>query len=455
MSKFNIKGRCRIELTDIKTGKKEIEEHDNMLTKALYYFYDQGGITNPSAFLASAIRTDALNQLLGGVMCLDTALTESDEIVRVPAGVGMTANGARNILNSGNPSELGSYNENESGWQQDGSFKMVWDWTQSQGNGDIKCVCLSSLYGGMKGIGNKSLTNKANSYNINNYNSLIGGFSGLSGVAFGYKDNVIYAIQSFTGQAKWTVKKYDAQYTTIDVRDSMTAREIDEIEISIPSAIQNLPASNGGSGEQAIYGNMQTFFQKGDHLYILLLCSEGSYVASYWKEYFSDSNPWYAIDYNLATGSVSAISLNPTNTGISALPGESGANYIAGITDKWAVIGNTAVEMTNLANSIDIANASAGTSDYNNRLLTGIDTDILDWSSSNGWRYDLVAEKALPTNGVGIGGMANMPSNPLLRRSGASIYRDSNYIATIFNLSSPVTKTADKTMKVTYILRFS
>ena len=170
---MNIKGKTIIELSDAKTGKLvQKTEDNNMLTNALTYFYKQGGMTNPTAFNADALRSDALHYLLGGILCLDTALSEDATIVRVPAGVGMTANGAYNVLNTGNPPELGSWNENESGWQQDRSYKMVWDFTTSQGNGTVACVCLSSWFAGMQGIGNKSLTNKANPVSSGAYNSV-------------------------------------------------------------------------------------------------------------------------------------------------------------------------------------------------------------------------------------------------------------------------------------------
>lgn len=450
-----IKGHCKVELKDVNTGRVEAQEHDNMVTKALEYFYKKGGITNRSAFNASFINSNALYYLLGGVMCLDTALEESNEIVRVPAGVGMTANGARDVLNSGAPIELGSYNDTESGWQQDGSLKMVWDWTTSQGNGTIASVGLSSIYGGMRGIGNKSVTNKANSYSTGNYNSVTG-LSGISGIPLGYKDNKVYSLQSLTNVEKWTIKVYDFPYSQIDIRDNMTAREIDEIEVSIPSAIQNLRASDGGADTQAVYGSMYQRFQKGDHVYVLLLCSEGSYVGAYWREYFSDDNPWYAIDYDMANGTVSAIALTPTNTGIPALSNAQGANYLAGISDKWVLIGNTAVEKANLANAIEFEDASVDTSDYSNRYISAIDTDLFTWSGGYGVQYDCVSGKAYPTNGVhGAVGQGIMPDNPLMRFAGTALYRDYNFLATIFNLESPVTKTADKTMKVTYVLRFS
>lgn len=450
---MNIKGHVKVELMDPATGKilKKSENH-NLVTNALNYFFKQGGITNPSAFYAQAIRTDALNQLFGGMMCFDAAISENAETVQVPAGVGMTANGARGILNSGAPIELGSYNETESGLQQDGSLKMVWDFSTSQGNGVVASVGLTSLYAGMKGIGNKSKTSKANSYDPGNYNSLIGSLSGISGTPVGLYNNRIYSVQAVTGVDRWTVKIYDAIYKRTDIRNTMTAREVDEIEVSIPSAIQNLRAADGGSDTQPVYGAMRQIYQKGSHAYILLICSEGSYVAAYWREYFSDANPWYAIDYDMATGAVSVVTLNPSTTGVPALTTASGQNYLAGITDKWAIIGATAINKANLAEAVTIENAPEGTSDYTQRTLTAYGTDILE---GGGLRYDIAAERALPVNGGHIGGIGSLQDNPLFRFTGSSILRDYTYLATIYNLEEPVTKTADKTMKVTYILSFT
>lgn len=447
------KGHCKIELTDVNTGKVEVVEHDNMVTKALEYFFRKGGITNRSAFNASYINSDMLKYLLGGMMCLDTALTEDAEIVRVPSGIGMTANGARDVSNNTNPTELGTYNDVESGWQNDGSLKMVWDFSTSQGNGTIGSVCLTSIYAGMAGIGNKSLTSKGNAFSAGNYNSATA-LSGYSGIPLGYHDNKLYCLQAVAGVEKWTIKRYDFPYTQVDVRDTMTARLIDEIEVSIPSTIQNLRAGDGSTSIFGRYDAMRIISQKGTHTYMLIMASENSYVGAYWREYFDDSNPWYAVDYDMSSGTVTAIALTPTNTGIPAL-GSDGANYLAGISDKWVVIGNTAVEKANLANAVEMSDAPTGTTDYNNRYIYMQDTDIFTWHSGNGWRYDVVAEKACPTNGVYLGTQGYLADNPLMRFAGNALYRDFGYIATIFNLDSPKVKDASKMMKVTYLLRFS
>jgi hypothetical protein len=46
-------------------------------------------------------------------------------------------------------------------------------------------------------------------------------------------------------------------------------------------------------------------------------------------------------------------------------------------------------------------------------------------------------------------------ANGLLRVFPNYVMRDPRYIATINNLEEPVTKDASKTMKVTYVIRFS
>ena len=214
-----IKGHTLIDLKNIHTGEVEHWEDDNMVTNALTYFMAQGGMTNPTA-LNNYIRGDIIKYLLGGVMLLDTALTEQATNVRVPVGVGMTANGAMEILNSEAPTELGSWNASESGWQQDGSFKMVWDWTTSQGNGTINCVSLTNRYQGMRGIGNKSGGSKTNSVSRNDYNTTVG-YTVDGKEVFGYNSNKLYAIQSMNNVTEFAVDVIPFPVTSQDVRDTI------------------------------------------------------------------------------------------------------------------------------------------------------------------------------------------------------------------------------------------
>lgn len=456
---MNIKGKTIIELHDAKTGRLvKRTEDNNMLTKALYYFYDQGGMTNPTAFGNNNIKNNALQYLLGGILCLDTELDEDNEIVRVPAGVGMTANGAYNVVNTGNPPELGSWNENESGWQQDGSYKMVWDYTTSQGNGTIACVCLSSWFGAYKGIGNKSNTMKVNNVaTIGGYNSI--NSKGVEGGAIvGYKDNVVYMLNSdFKNKTTISLKKYKFPFAGIDLRNVMTAELIEEKTLNLPSNLQGLTSGSGSANV-----SLDEVYIKGNKAYCLIN-----------RHFYYDNR--VTGDIHIAEFDVTTEQI--TNSWVVDVSSETPQVNMTGISDKYVVAGLVWVEYRNQANSGDITDE---TGIYNNAssaehiYLETIDTDLFEVvgrynAGSAGYVYaqgsiDITTGLLLPGNGQGeimprTGGF--MGNNNLLKvcsdtsAGTAYIARDPRYIASINNLEEPVTKTGDKTMKVTYVIRFS
>lgn len=433
---MKIKGHTTIELFDAKTGKLvQRTDDDNMITKALYYFYDEGGWTNPSALNADALRSDALHYMLGGLMCLDTALTESDEIVRVPAGVGMTANGAYNVLNGGNPPELGSWSELESGWQPDDSYKMVWNYNTAQGNGTVACVCLSSLYGGMQGIGNKSVTNKANAVNPNVYNSIIEKSIGQNEYVIGTYNNYIFTvannINDWKGLTKKDVKVYKFPLNQLDIRCVSSAELVETVEAGLPAAMQNL---TGG------LITATALFQEGVNTYILIM-----------ELYNTDNTSWKPLGrvliWNNQTRTFSAAyEVNPAG-----LPENIN---ICGITPARAVLGKYSIDFTNLADVEELSDAAQIEETIYHPSARHIFTATQDATlySDTGYYADLTAKTILPVNGAYT--LGSFVKNKLMGLSGAGIYRDPRYIATINNLDAPITKDASKTMKVTYVLRF-
>lgn len=443
---MKIKGKTIIELNDAKTGKLvQRTEDNNMLTNALTKFYKQGGITNPSAFNVGAIRSDALHYLLGGVLLLDTALDEDADIIRVPTGVGMTGNGVYNVLNSGNPTELGSWNETESGWQQDGSYKMVWDYTTSQGNGTIACVCLTSLYGGYRGAGNKSGTYKTNSYNMSTYNS----FNNPSGTPdhtiLGLYNNMRMALRKsqntpFCGMSEWTIDKIALPLTEVDVRDNLNNRIVDTVTVQIPSEIQNL-------GQGYAYGSY-TIKQIGSSAYIMMMPAEtrGSYYTRYF--HFSDSYPIYIVKYDMSNDTVTLVAtLTPSTTGLAGFD-LGGDEYPSNaVTNEYAVFAKYVFDLSNLANVVELVDFP-----MSGQNMYAIDGEICE---SNAYRVDMAEGVYAPVNPSSDEGYALQSCNGLLGFDGTKVWRDPRYIATINNLEAPVTKTADKTMKVTYVIRFS
>lgn len=444
---MKFEGKTIIELYDAKSGRLVKKTEDkNMLTNALAYFYKQGGLTNPSAFNNSNVRDNPLLYMLGGVLCLDSELDEDATLVRVPSGVQMTANGARGILNTGNPVELGSWNENESGWQNDGSYKMVYDWTTSQGNGTIACVCLSSYYGAYKGIGNKSLTNKQIAPQMNHYNGIteydFANIDTYENSGIGLYNNVLTHINRANGSVyrddKWNISKYYFSKTETNVRyGRMVADNILETkDVSYPF---NLSAYNNGTLK---------FYQDGKYAYCMFAraWTSGSYYTRHFT--FGDDYPVKIFKYDLETDTiVQQWNLSPSTTGVEAFTLGDNVYPTMCCDGKYAVYSKYIFDLSNLTNVHEIENWSG-----EDTGLAPLGNDIAESESR---RVDLENAIYLPTNYAGGGTYAGIHYDNLLGYYGKGIFRDPRYIATINNLEEPVTKDASKTMKVTYVIRFS
>lgn len=145
-----MKGHTKIELKDVNTGEVKVVEEDNMVTSALKrLLFVNPLLANPVANNNSTI----IGNLIGGILLFEDSIDEKINTCCVPAGNKMTARGVYGLSYSGVVTECGSFNVNESGFQEDGSVRLVYDFNSSQGNGQISCVSLTSKSGGKMGIG--------------------------------------------------------------------------------------------------------------------------------------------------------------------------------------------------------------------------------------------------------------------------------------------------------------
>jgi len=159
-----LKGKTKIELTDIHTGATETVEDENMFTNGLKYvvnalnqFYD------PLRTVQSSDRYSLfpiVENLLGGVMLFSSPLQEdADNIYPPTKGNKMT--GCANMSMNDIPelTERGSFNSNESGRNADGSYTFVWDFNTTQANGTISSLSLVPDCAGINGINLKNINN--------------------------------------------------------------------------------------------------------------------------------------------------------------------------------------------------------------------------------------------------------------------------------------------------------
>lgn len=163
-----IKGHAVIELKDVETGAVQRVEHDNMVTNGLKYCltpwmgkfsYATGGST-PQKMLDETTETrksgnrSMMNHLLGGIFLFQNNLEEDVDNTAFPLDNPLTGKASWDAYN-GIDTYRGSYNEKESGLQDDGSYKHVWDFSTSQANGQISALALTTYKGGICGNGFK------------------------------------------------------------------------------------------------------------------------------------------------------------------------------------------------------------------------------------------------------------------------------------------------------------
>lgn len=162
-----LKGHAVIELKDEVTGRVQRIEHDNMITNGLKYcmtpwlgkFSYASISTSTMQYLTDenienrkSSNKSMLNHLMGGIFLFQNQLEENVDNVSFPNDNPLTGKASWDAY-FGMDTFRGSYNDAESGLQDDGSYKHVWDFSTSQANGQISALALTSYIGGICGNG--------------------------------------------------------------------------------------------------------------------------------------------------------------------------------------------------------------------------------------------------------------------------------------------------------------
>lgn len=142
--KLPIEGRTKIILTDVETGEQEIVEKKNMVTNAVADIFAKNvlGITQ----FTEANGMLPMWKLFGGVMCFENTLMadayniwpENETENPMVANAGQTPT-AQTTGTRGNP-QTPEVDENK--------IKLIWNWPTTSGNGTISAVALTSARGG-------------------------------------------------------------------------------------------------------------------------------------------------------------------------------------------------------------------------------------------------------------------------------------------------------------------
>ena len=416
-----LKGTMKIELTDVKTGQTETVLEHNMVTNALAnIFKPLGLVKDPSRMYESF--APYYQKLLGGLLLFDTNIEENADMLYPPAEAQLVGSAVYGQQNNTTGKVRGSFNQTESELNlTDHPLAVTVD------NGYLQYV----------------YTSYTNANTGDKYNGFTTGVTELL-FAIDLDTDAAYYLR-FDSGTKLTITKRRAYLKTVSVLENprntkplMEEWTLDEgFNISGRNCYNFDPATNalyvcGASNYQTKvnetftvlkidFGTWKISTYTITNTSDVMLNTDGmryAYVHDGFIYVKSYNSPYHVYKFEL-TNSANVVKLK--ETGMSGIPG----------LPEFAINGRIYYD----DNGSDLYIADSATNEFlkpeSNRL----------YSSNRHYCY------------------APVLGNPMLYFISCGNYTTigfamiSNYLATINNLSEPVTKTADKTMKVTYIIQ--
>ena len=473
---MKIKGEYKIELRDAKTGEITDERvgHNFVTDFWQEQWRNYGGRQPQSSY--------SLDGFFGGIMCFDAAIDENtdmsgnhDHPIFAPATKNMTANGCVSYsVSSGSVTELGAYNSAESIANTGRSRRYVYDWDTNEGNGTIGCVCLTSNQGGWKGVGNRTSGNSI----IANNNDV-----GYQYTDFTYRGGTLNLNLPYNGEYTLPQVCYikGNKVGVLYQRSDVAATSIKVREYDLPQTTRN-PFNGNGS--------YYTYARYTEKTYTLGSC--GYFDGNSYAGCGCNNGYWYVL--RRRHGNLAPIDIDIIND-----DGTQEDYHVSIPSDQDPRTGN-GIEMTGLIKKNGYIffntgyNYQTGSSiilwQYN--IATGVFTQIWSGSAGNYGHYHrqyLIELEDVIYNDFYVIKFAN-GAPVVYPRNKSTFWNDithqmgkclkdingdaydiwsfscedtSNYhfyatglpdiwLSTIANLQTPVQKTSDKTMKITYTL---
>lgn len=488
-----IKGKTKIILTDVNTGKEEIYEDENTFqSDVISKVFETYGAFGADWTRYSPVNSRPLFQhLIGGLLIFDEEQDVGDAFMK--SGTKMIGKASYGVTNSGNPTELGSFNESESSYTDD-TIGLVYDFTTSQANGAIKSVCLTSNIGGLIGYGNTSYNgnNLGNTYypdstyitgsretlaqylrvydeNGDYYqgtimNNICGRVVGTNYTAaqFGMQnDGTFWTLwQTSTPNGTLTFRKINFNLKSADLVARSTVFE-DFEEVTLDYSAKNFTNTDAWGN----YYRITRFVVDGTKFIFIANATNADYV--------SPSGQFEVLIFNLANETVTK-KVVTNNTGYNIYIGTSytpndGYTRKMFMTDSNTVVvcnenGIYTIDIdTSVATRVNNTPVVYENDDTNTWWICSKISDGVYWLSSKfgeykSYVYDSTNHTIYPTNAQGMFEFdKDMIYYMYCFGSGTDVTNISFahnplYLATINNLGSTINKSSTQTMKVVYTL---
>ena len=428
-----LKGHAKIELKNEKTGKLDVIEHDNMITNALSS--QLKALATSYGF--SGINTEYLplnNKGMGGIVLFQNMLDENVDNVGIPdEAVNPIIGYASNAISSGTDSKRGNRNLTESSKLANG-YKFVYDFATNQANGEIAALGLTHTGAGENPTSSGILGNAIR----NNITSATAKTIVNYGVDLDWNTGILTCIQTIS-TTTLKVSKYRINIGIIPINVILKLYKSDllsEETITLSGTIRSDTVWVNNEDDSYYYG-----FYKED--------TSTSYVYTGKLVRINKNN--YSLDTSYS-GSIQAIKDLQTKPSV--------------IMDGYLYCGTNPIVKVNLQDTTDskyIETTGLSTRSlvaHNGIIHAGNSFIKKDLSIITGRKSGEYAANFLGTS-------VENQEKVFVRNDGIAIffsYHDyysayyvyagnlRDYLATINNLDSPVIKTSEQSMKITYTI---
>lgn len=295
-----IKGSATIELTNA-DGTKQIIKHDNMITNAVADMFRSYMGDMPLIHKLNFYDYTYAGTIFGGLLLFNDRLNDDASDYAIPST--KITGYASNTAYSGQDLSRGSRNIAESGLQEDGSYKLVWDFGTSQGNGTIQSIALCPIAMGKIGASDAPVISEYVSYRLGEEAYVYGKYSEAKGAFTDYYrlinatvdgvdpqylnpvaivGDIIYAVDSRNVDYNYydemacnlinnggilKLYKFKFQFNSVSISATTgRAKYVETIDVQIPTEIVNLAYTNTSNNQCGVVG---IHFNKRDNKLIV------------------------------------------------------------------------------------------------------------------------------------------------------------------------------------------
>ncbi len=457
-----LKGKSVIELTDVRTKEKEVYEDENLITNAVpdILRLNPSGLMYPLHSSGEAEFKDEIfpvaNRLYGGILLFENPLEEDPNNIIPPSDNSIIGYASDNVNSTDNPLR-GSANLTGTVPLEDG-YKFVWDFSTSQANGRIASLALTHYRAGRFYYGNKFNRNAClllNRTYLDVNKETQRAYIGL--VEGNPTDNTFISLWPRENKSLEIIKFKEA-YSSIGLTDSVLGSRFQEIEkttIDLTEYYGDFYYWYDGNFYDGKDGYWYGFLTKSNYNSGLI-----RRIKINKKDYSTQVDQWDLNDVRLYDlGSYPSSDSDNVYRSIGSVIKD---GYLYAINRD-----RKRIYKININNPVDISYMELG---FKSDFSQGGNTYnyLYQWGDHIlGYDFNITKDdKIIKNYGKDHSGTPfNYVRTPTIEmgpfRIGYGIYSGTlykclylhtPYLGTINNLSSPILKTADKTMKITYTL---